>query len=106
LNELRRPITWQGNVYEPYPIKAEGFEKNGQGTSNRPKLTASNVQGILNGLIESYEGMIGAIVTRHEVATKHLDAVNFKNGNRFAQLSILMLLISKTVINLLIRIVK
>ena len=53
LNELRRPITWQGNVYEPYPIKAQGFEKNGQGTSNRPTLTSSNVQDILNGLIES-----------------------------------------------------
>lgn len=84
LNELRRPITWQGNVYEPYPIKAQGFEKNGQGTSNRPTLTASNAQGVLNGLIESYEGMIGAIVTRHEVSAKHLDAVNFENGNKYA----------------------
>ena len=81
LNELRRPITWQGNVYEPYPIKAQGFEKNGQGTSNRPTLTASNAYSILNGLIESYDGIVGAIVTRHTVSVKYLDAVNFENGN-------------------------
>lgn len=81
LNELRRPVTWQGNVYEPYPIKAQGFEKNGQGVSNRPSLVASNVNGILNGLIENYDGMLGAIVTRHEVLAKYLDAVNFENGN-------------------------
>ena len=84
VNELRRPITWQGNVYEPYPIKAQGFERSGQGASNRPTLTASNTGGILNGLIANYEGMIGAIVTRHEVLVKYLDAVNFENGNKYA----------------------
>ena len=84
VNELRRPITWQGNVYEPYPIKAQGFERSGQGASNRPTLTASNTGGILNGLIASFEGMIGAVVTRHEVLVKYLDAVNFENGNKYA----------------------
>lgn len=84
VNELRRPITWQGNVYEPYPIKAAGFERSGQGASNRPTLTASNTGGILNGLIASFEGMIGAVVTRHEVLVKYLDAVNFENGNKYA----------------------
>ncbi|MCX8664911.1 MULTISPECIES: phage minor tail protein L [unclassified Gilliamella] len=84
LNELRRAIIWQGNEYEPYPIKAQGFERSGQGTSNRPTLTASNAYGILNGLIESYEGMIGAVVTRHEVLVKYLDAINFANGNKHA----------------------
>ncbi|WP_334324321.1 phage minor tail protein L [Gilliamella apicola] len=84
VNELRKPITWQGNIYKPYPIKAQGFERSGQGASNRPTLIASNAESLLNGLLSSYEGMIGAIVSRHEVLVKYLDAVNFENGNKYA----------------------
>lgn len=84
LNELRRPITWQGNIYEPYPIKVEGFERSGQGVSNRPTMSVSNAMGFVTGLIQNYDGMLGAIVTRHEVLVKCLDTVNFEDGNKYA----------------------
>lgn len=84
MNELRQAITWQGNVYEPYPIQAQGFEKNGQGTSNRPKLTVANISGLLTGLTQDYEDLLGAVVTRHQLLAKFLDSVNFKEGNSFA----------------------
>lgn len=81
LNELRKPITWQGNIYEPHSVQAEGFEKNGQGTSNRPSLRVANVSGLITELCEDFEDLLGAKVTRHEVLVKYLDAVNFENGN-------------------------
>lgn len=84
LNELRRPIMWQGNIYEPYPIKVEGFQKNGQGTSNRPTMSVSNAMGFITGLIADFDGLLGAVVTRHEVPVKYLDAVNFESGNQYA----------------------
>ncbi|OCG39711.1 phage minor tail protein L [Gilliamella sp. Bif1-4] len=84
LNELRRPITWQGNIYEPYPIKVDGFQKNGQGTSNRPKMTVSNAFGLITGLVKSFDDLLGAVVTRRQVLAEFLDAVNFEGGNNKA----------------------
>lgn len=81
LNELRQGIIWQGNVYEPYPIQAQGFEKNGQGTSNRPTLTVANISGLITALSQDYEDLLGAIVTRHQVMLKFLDSGNFKIEN-------------------------
>lgn len=84
LNELRRPVTWQSNVYKPYPVIVEGFTKSGQGVSNRPTMRVSNAMGYVNGFIREFDGLLGAVVTRHEVLVKYLDAVNFKQGNKYA----------------------
>lgn len=84
LNELRKPITWQGAIYEPYPIKAEGFVKNGQGTSNRPTLSVANISGLITGLANDFEDLLGAVVTRKQVMVKFLDAINFEDGNVYA----------------------
>ena len=50
-NELRRQVVWQGNIYEPFPIQAEGFEFNGNGQVPRPKLKVANVTGSITALI-------------------------------------------------------
>lgn len=84
LNELRKPVTWQGNIYEPYLINAEGFERTGQGISNRPTLNVGNLMGCISRFLQDFDGLLGATVTRHEVLAKYLDAVNFKNGNKHA----------------------
>lgn len=84
LNELRQSITWQCNIYEPYPIQARGFERNGQGTSNRPTLTVANISGLITGLADDYEDLLGAIVVRRQVMVKFLDSINFANGNNEA----------------------
>ncbi|MBS9781524.1 MAG: phage minor tail protein L [Gammaproteobacteria bacterium] len=80
-NELGQAIVWQGVTYQPYPIQADGFELKGTGASNRPTLTVSNLYGLVTGIIESYQGGIGAKVTRRQVYAKHLDEVNFTEGN-------------------------
>lgn len=81
LNQIKQPLVWQGNTYDPYPIKVEGFEKNGQGTSNRPVLSVSDTNGLVTGLAHKYNDLLGAIVKRQQVYAKFLDAVNFEGGN-------------------------
>ncbi|QIQ21024.1 phage minor tail protein L [Zophobihabitans entericus] len=81
VNQKYLPVLWQGNVYEPYPIVAQGFEKNGQGTSNRPTLSVANIAGLITGLSEDYEDLLGALVTRRQVLAKFLDSENFQDGN-------------------------
>ncbi|MDY4280869.1 MAG: phage minor tail protein L [[Pasteurella] mairii] len=80
-NELNAPVMWQGKQYDPYPVQASGFELNGQGPSNRPTLTLSNLFGVVTGISARFEECIGAIVRRRQVYAHYLDAVNFKNGN-------------------------
>ena len=74
-------VVWKGQQYQSYPIKADGFELSGQGASNRPKLTVSNVMGLVTGLAEKHNQLVGAIVTRCQTYAQFLDAVNFTAGN-------------------------
>ncbi|AUI65631.1 MULTISPECIES: phage minor tail protein L [Glaesserella] len=83
-NELQQPIVWQGQTYQPFGVKAEGFELSGQGPSNRPTLTVANLNGFITGLSNEFEQCLGAIVRRRQVYAKFLDAVNFKDGNRYS----------------------
>ncbi len=80
-NELGKAIVFGGVVYQPYPIKADGFEVTGQGASPRPKLTISNLLGLATAFVEQYQGAVGAKVTRRQVYSIHLDNENFKNSN-------------------------
>lgn len=83
-NELHQDIVWQGNVYKAYPIQATGFELTGNGPSNRPTLTVSNLLGLVTGLAVDFNELIGAVVKRHQVYMQYLDAVNFSHGNPHA----------------------
>lgn len=80
-NELRNSVLWKGNQYQPFPVSASGFEMSGTGTSNRPKFVVSNVSGLITGLINDFDDLVGAVVTRRLVFAKHLDSENFKGGN-------------------------
>ncbi|QPB42233.1 phage minor tail protein L [Rodentibacter haemolyticus] len=83
-NELSQPIVWQEKNYDPFGVKAEGFELSGQGPSNRPTLTLANINGMLTALCERFEQCLGGIVRRRLVYMHYLDAVNFKGGNKQA----------------------
>ncbi|EAB8936439.1 phage minor tail protein L [Salmonella enterica subsp. enterica] len=80
-NEKGEPVTWQGRQYEPYPIQAQDFEINGKGPSPRVTLVVSNLFGLVTGIAEDLQSLVGASVVRHQVYSKFLDAVNFSNGN-------------------------
>uniref|UniRef100_UPI0022E9605E phage minor tail protein L n=1 Tax=Escherichia coli TaxID=562 RepID=UPI0022E9605E len=81
------PVTWQGRQYQPYPIQGSGFELNGKGTSTRPTLTVSNLYGMVTGMAEDLQSLVGGTVVRRKVYARFLDAVNFISRWRIEQCS-------------------
>lgn len=79
-NALTSAVVWQGNSYPAMPIEAEGFEFTGNGKLPRPTLRAQNVDGLIGALVDTYDDLIGAVVTRKRTFVKYLDAVNFPGG--------------------------
>ncbi|MBB2387695.1 phage minor tail protein L, partial [Escherichia coli] len=59
LNEKGEPVTWQGREYQAYPIEGSGFEMNGKGSSARPSLTVSNLFGLVTGMAEDLQSLVG-----------------------------------------------
>ena len=51
------------------------------GSGNRPRLTVSNLFGLVTGLSARYGQLAGAEVVRRLTYARFLDAVNFTNGN-------------------------
>ncbi|HAM5006547.1 TPA: phage minor tail protein L, partial [Escherichia coli] len=80
-NEKGEPVTWQGRQYQVYPIQGTGFELNGKGSAARPTLTVSNLHGMVTGMAEDLQSLVGGTVVRRKVYARFLDAVNFVNGN-------------------------
>ncbi|ERC32288.1 phage minor tail protein L [Escherichia coli B7-1] len=80
LNEKGEAVTWQGREYQAYPIDGSGFEMNGKGSSARPSLTVSNLFGLVTGMAEDLQSLVGATVVRRRVYARFLDAVNFRGG--------------------------
>ena len=72
-------ITWTGQEYSAWPVKAEGFERTGAQPA-RPRLTIGNVNGAISSLCLLYDDLVGAIITRRRTFRKYLDAVNFEGG--------------------------
>jgi phage-related protein len=76
-NQLSGPLLWQGQVYQPFPIVAEGFDRNSAGPLPRPQLKVSNVLGLVGAMVRDTRGMRGAIVTRRRTLAKYLDEANW-----------------------------
>ena len=87
---VRRDIIWQGNVYEPLPIKSDGLEVRGDGKASMPTLNISanreDAQGVMQiGFIRAlclqYHDLAGAKLTVINTLAQYLDATNFGDGN-------------------------
>lgn len=91
-------IIWQGNIYERFPITADGFAFEGRGQNPRPTLTMSNLGGITRSgqvitvtdlitivnVITPHNDLINAKISRLQVLASSLDAANFPgNTNPF-----------------------
>ncbi|MCW4574240.1 phage minor tail protein L, partial [Venenivibrio stagnispumantis] len=50
----------------------------------RPTLTVSNLYGMVTGMAEDMQSLVGGTVVRRKVYARFLDAVNFVNGNSYA----------------------
>lgn len=80
LNDLNSPVVWQGKTYQPFEIRADGFEVTSKGTLPRPTLEVSNVTGGITALVYDYGDLVGAKITRRRTFLRYLDAVNFPGG--------------------------
>ncbi len=80
-NEKGESVTRQSRQYQAYPIQGSGFEMNGKGSAARPTLTVSNLHGMITGMAEDLQSLVGGTVVRRKVYARFLDAVNFVNGN-------------------------
>ncbi len=67
----QKPV-WKGVVYEPIPITAEGFEKNGRGEQPTPTLSMPATQLIIASIM-SLDDLRRARVTRWQVYADNLD---------------------------------
>ena len=83
-------LIWDGNSYQRFPVKAEGFEFTGKGQIPRPKFTVSNALGTITALMAlvnqttSGNDLTGAKFTRIRTLARYIDAANFTGGtNRF-----------------------
>jgi lambda family phage minor tail protein L len=82
VNQLETPIIWRQQEYIPLPVKADGFEWDGQGSLPRPKIRIANVLGTITSLILTLpNGLEGAKLERFRTLARFLDAENFPDGN-------------------------
>jgi len=76
-------VVWNGNSYERFPIKCEGFTFNATGTLPRPTLTISNILGTMTAILLNVNqtttgnDLNGAKLTRIRTLARYLDAINF-----------------------------
>jgi len=80
-NGMHNNVVWKGLLYQAYPIAVEGFEMKSEGVYGRPTMTVANVTGLITGINDDFNSLLGVAVTRRQVPVKYLDAVNFPNGN-------------------------
>ena len=79
-------LIWDGNTYQRFPVKAEGFEFTGKGQIPRPKFTVSNALGTITALMalvnQTTPGndLTGAKFTRIRTLARYIDATNFTGG--------------------------
>lgn len=79
INEVGTELVWNGDAYTRYPFELTGIEWSGAGLPT-PKLTISNIGGLLTALNFKYQDLLGLRVTRYRTMLKYLDAVNFPGG--------------------------
>lgn len=68
-------IVWQGQTYTAIAMEGGGFAANAKGTLPRPKLTVSNIGGVVGTLAMDLDDLVGAKVTRKVCYAMHLDGM-------------------------------
>lgn len=81
--DFERSILWGGNEYVPLPIDASGFEYTTRGAIPQPNITISNIFGAANTLIDSYQGLVGAWLSRYVTLERFLDDGETPDPNAF-----------------------
>lgn len=72
-NSTVHGVTFDGQLYSPYPIIASGFDVTVDGPLPRPTFTVANTNGILTALVLNNDDLVGATLTRRVTFAKFLD---------------------------------
>lgn len=80
VNGVYQPIVFDGQEYTPFPLEITDMAIDGKGTTPRPKLSCSNINGFVSQLLLQQGDLVGARFVRRRVFARFLDAVNFANG--------------------------
>jgi lambda family phage minor tail protein L len=67
------PVQFDGVTYSPFDVEADGFEWNGTGQPATPTLKFSTTDAAVSTLINEYNDLCGAKVTRTRTFRKFLD---------------------------------
>jgi len=82
-------VSWQGNLYYPFPIMAEGFNLNSAGTLATPIITVANTAPdtsnnsfykYIRMQVQSLGDIVGSKFTRIKSFLKYLHGSNFSGG--------------------------
>lgn len=68
-----QPVLHDGKSYPPVPIETDGFEWSGSGPLPTPKLRVSNINLVMSGLVQEFQDLVGAKVTRLRTLRRFLD---------------------------------
>jgi lambda family phage minor tail protein L len=60
-------VSYDGKVYNVYPVKAEGFEKSIDGRFPEPTITFSNIFSYISGIIQVLGGLRNCPVKRRRI---------------------------------------
>lgn len=66
-------VKFQGWVWQPIAIEAEGFSAAAEGAAPQPRLRVTNNRGFMTGLLVSYDDLTGAEISRYRTFSKFLD---------------------------------
>ena len=69
------PVYWQGNAYQPLPVKMEGFESQSDGRLPRPTISIANPEGLLSKIVRSNKDFANCKITRKRTFVKFLDDI-------------------------------
>lgn len=65
-------VSFGGQSYSPHPVRADGFEV-ATGKLPQPTWALANIDGILSPIVETYDDLIGATLTRIRTYDRYLD---------------------------------
>ncbi len=91
-NHTTGPITWQGNVFQPWAIEADNFERTGDGQQANPTVTVSNIgvdgsgnqiTGVVTALCLALSDLRGATFRRLRTFENYLDGQPGADPNQF-----------------------
>jgi len=69
----RTSVQFQGKTYNPWPIEAEGYEKNGSGGLPKPRVRVANRGAVMTATARQMGDLVGAALIRRQTYVKYLD---------------------------------